>query len=176
MTSIFLIQIYRRSPIMQACWLSCTHYITISLGWIPVIFDIFSKMEKRMPRQRATSPTIYSELVKWNLTIWCFHESVLIFIITGADTTTNYNPHSLMKIFLCKLCTLSKCDTWNKIRFLFTASVYLATAMLLSFTAYLISGFLVSLPIKITLFIIVTVLSAATLLLHILHHQFHCPA
>ena len=31
-----------------------------------------------MPRQRATSPTIYSELVKWDLTIWCFHESVLI--------------------------------------------------------------------------------------------------
>ena len=35
-------------------------------------------MEKRMPRQRATSPTIYSELVKWDLTIWCFHEYVLI--------------------------------------------------------------------------------------------------
>ena len=32
-----------------------------------------------MPRQRATSPTIYSELVKWDLTIWCFHESVLIY-------------------------------------------------------------------------------------------------
>ena len=31
-----------------------------------------------MPRQRATSPTIYSELVKWDLTIWCFHEYVLI--------------------------------------------------------------------------------------------------
>ena len=31
-----------------------------------------------MPWQRATSPTIYSELVKWDLTIWCFHESVLI--------------------------------------------------------------------------------------------------
>ena len=78
MTSIFLVQIYRRSPIMQACWLSCTHYITISLGRIPVIFDFFCKMEKRMPRQRAASPTIYSELIKSNLTIWCFHESVLI--------------------------------------------------------------------------------------------------
>ena len=63
---------------MQACWLSCTHYITISLGRIPVIFDFFCKMEKRMPRQRAASPTIYSELIKWNLTIWCFHEYVLI--------------------------------------------------------------------------------------------------
>ena len=31
-----------------------------------------------MPRQRATSPTIYSELGKWDLTIWCFHEYVLI--------------------------------------------------------------------------------------------------
>ena len=52
----------------------------------------------------------------------------------------------------------------------------MATAMSLSLPAYLISGFFVSLPIKITLFIIVTVLSAATLPLHILHHQFHCQA
>ena len=63
---------------MQVWWLSCAHYITFSLGWIPVIFDIVCKMEKRMPRQRATSPTIYSELGKWDLTIWCFHEYVLI--------------------------------------------------------------------------------------------------
>ena len=41
---------------------------------------------------------------------------LLILIITGADTTTDYYPHSLMKIFLYKLCTLSKCDTENKIR------------------------------------------------------------
>ena len=36
------------------------------------------------------------------------------------------------------------------------ARVYLATAISLSFPAYLISGFFVSLPIKITLFIVVT--------------------
>ena len=170
-------------------------------------------MEKRIPRQRAASPTIYSELIKWILTIWCFHESVLIcfrcfqqirsctvilvlgkfmffdnhicgvncfpfliLIIAGADTTADHNSRSLVKIFLCKLCTLSKYNTGDKICFLlsvtfillFTASVYLATAMSLSFPAYLISGFFVSLPIKITLFIIVIVLSAATLPLHIL--------
>ncbi|EEC89258.1 hypothetical protein EUBIFOR_02179 [Holdemanella biformis DSM 3989] len=31
-------------------------------------FDLFFKMEKKMPRQREASPTIYSGLVKWNLT------------------------------------------------------------------------------------------------------------
>ena len=44
----------------------------------------------------------------------------------------------------------------------FTANVYLAIAISLSLPAYLISGFFVSLPIKITLFIIF-VLSAAKL-------------
>ena len=64
----------------------------------------------------------------------------------------------------------------SRLYLLFTASVYLATAISLSFPAYLISGFFVSLPIKITFFIIATVLSAATLPLHILHHLVHCPA
>ena len=33
-----------------------------------VSYNRLWKMEKRMPRQRATSPTIYFGLVEWNLT------------------------------------------------------------------------------------------------------------
>ena len=48
-------------------------------------------MEKRMPRQRAASPTIYSGLVKWNLTFRCFHKSVLIcFLCFWQICTGNY--------------------------------------------------------------------------------------
>ena len=102
----------------------------------------------------------------------------------GTDTTADYNPHSLVKIFLCKLCTLSKCDTGDKICFLFSvmfiSSIYRKCIScychIIIFSGILISEFFVSLPIKITLFIIAIVLSAATLLLHILHHLVHCLA
>ena len=43
-------------------------------GWIPVIFYIFHKTEKRLSWLRAASTYIYSALVKLNLTFWGFHE------------------------------------------------------------------------------------------------------
>ena len=46
--------------------------------------------------------------------------SILVLIAASADASTDHNPHSLVKIFLCKLCTLAKCYAGNKICFLFS--------------------------------------------------------
>ena len=54
----------RRSPIMQAYWLSCDHYITISLGWMPVIFDFFFK---KLLKVYLPTPFCKFFSQKWNI-------------------------------------------------------------------------------------------------------------
>ena len=70
---------FRHSACAIKTWSPFFEYISISSGWTPAIFDIFHKMEKRMPQQKAAPPNIYSTLVRWILIFLKFLYSSFIY-------------------------------------------------------------------------------------------------